>query len=449
MEETSKLTELLYFYNTWWKTSGVSEELALPHERECLKELIDCLELNRILVLKGPRRTGKSTLLYQMIKHLINAGVPASNILYLSFDEIAGRNSIDEITSAFELILKRPLAGFKNVYFFLDEIQFLDKWSDSLKKYFDTRAHIKFIVSGSSASLLKKGSESLAGRTLERTILPFSFREYLRYHIIDEKLTTLISGFTPDITKPVDMARITPYIPEIEILFNAYLEKGGFPHLFEVKNDTIRKRLFREDIIEKVIYRDLVELFGIKKPFVLERLFLYLADISSGILNISNISSSLGLSREYTENYINYLKNAYLVFSVPKFARSMESRLRSSEKIFVMDTGLQSTFGGAKDAGHIAETAAARHFFHASPYYWRNSHEIDFVLEQNRTITPVEVKYKNTISPDDLGGMWNFLDKFRSGKGVILTKNFTGETGRNGKTIVCKPLWLALLQPEQ
>jgi predicted AAA+ superfamily ATPase len=446
MDERTKLIELMHFYNPWWGKGVVSDELALPYERAYLRKLLSYLKINRVMVIKGPRRTGKSTLLYQMIKSLLKSGVSPADILYLSFDEISTRSSLDEIVRAYEMILKKPLSEFKDIYFFLDEIQFLDNWSGSVKKYFDMRSKIKFIVSGSSASLLRKGTESLAGRTVEEVILPFGFREYLHYNSRDEKLASLVSGRANDITLPADIVPYLPYRSRIKIVFDDYLKRGGFPHLFKITEETIFRKLLKEDVVEKVIYRDLVELFGVKKPLILEKLFIYLADISANILNVSHISSSLGLSREYVEKYLDYLKSAYLVFSLPKFTRSVESRIRSAEKVFMIDTALSGLSGDNKNIGYRVETSVAGHLFGRDVSYWKNNYEVDFVLRDKKQIMPIEVKYKNDIALDDMKGILNFMDKFRLKKGFILTRDLTKEIKIKGKIITCKPVWLALLQ---
>jgi len=446
MEEKTALLESMYFYNSWWRTGAIPESLALPFERECLSRLTAYLSANRVIVIKGPRRTGKTTLVYQIIKSLLKDGIPPSNILYLSFDEIATRSSLDEIVAAYEKIVRKTVSEFKDVYFFLDEVHFLNNWSNSVKKYFDTKSHIKFIVSGSSASLLKKGTESLAGRTIEEIILPLNFREYLLYHTNDKKLAALIASAKGKIADAADFTPYIPYKSKIGIVFNDYLTRGGFPHLLEIKDETVLRKVMREDVVEKVIYRDLVDLFGIKKPAVLEKLFLYLVDISAGILNTSHIASSLGLSREYTEKYIEYLKSAYLVFTLPRYARSAESQLRAAAKVFVIDTGLSGAFAPHKDKGHLVETLVAGHLFGRKLYYWKDNYEVDFIIADDAKIIPLEVKYKDNIDTDDLNGLLSFMDKFRVKKGVIFTKDSTREIKIKGKKIVCKPVWLGLLE---
>jgi len=247
MADLEKLKELIYFHNPWWTGQRVSEELLADYERPVLKNLLSYLTLERALVIKGPRRTGKTTLLYQIINHLLKNGVEPENIFFLSFEDIQTRQDFDEIVKAYQELTRRILTKQKQVYFFLDEIQFLEHWSLYLKRYFDKKYPIKFIVSGSAASLIKQGSESLAGRTVEEVILPFTFYEYLDYYLRNEKLRKSIDPIRKDFDfkELPSKDSLIPYETQIKILWEQYLDKGGFPHLFKVKEKILWKTLKR------------------------------------------------------------------------------------------------------------------------------------------------------------------------------------------------------------
>src|SRR5262249_44196809 len=162
------------------------------------------------------------------------------------------------------------------------------------------KLRIKFILSGSAATLLRHRTESLAGRTLEELVLPFSFAEYVHFKLRDPRAAAAAADLaTRDLRTLPDTTDWIPYRRSLEILFDEYVAKGGFPHILAVEAPMVWKKLLREDIVEKVLYRDLVEWFGVKKPVVLERLFFYLTGTSSEILNISSLAGALGLSREY------------------------------------------------------------------------------------------------------------------------------------------------------
>jgi len=228
-----KLKEIMHFHNPWWVHKNVPEELLQDYQRPILKTLLSYLGLDRVIVIKGPRRTGKTTLMYQMASQLLNEGTKPEDIFFLSFDDLASRVDFDEIIKIYQQLTRRVLNKQSTIYVFLDEVQFLENWSLYIKRYFDKRYPLKFILSGSAASLIKKGAESLAGRTIEETIRPFSFYEYLEYHVRDKKLKEIVDELKDNFhfqnlpSKDVLM----PYETKIKIIFEEYLYNGGFPRL--------------------------------------------------------------------------------------------------------------------------------------------------------------------------------------------------------------------------
>lgn len=440
--DTLKIIEHLHFYNPWWMAKKVPLSLSMSYKRHVFNALLSYLDIDRIIVLKGPRRTGKTTLMYQLIDSLIEKGINPCHFIYISFDEVELRVGLDSIIKAIEQILKTPIKSWQTVYLFLDEVHYLDGWEFQVKKYFDRRLPLKFIISSSAASLLKKATESLMGRTIEEIILPFGFCEFLDLKSSSNTLSTIIKevrGGEIPLSLP-DISALMPYLSEIEILFGEYRERGGFPYLFQISEPILWKRMLKEDIVDKVIYRDLAQLFAIKKPMTLEKLFLYLTDIPSGILNISNIANSLQLSREYTEKYLEYLQRAYLVFNLRKYAASVEKQMRSNEKIYLVDHGLVSAFGHVKE-GAIFENMVFRYLYNLkSPlYYWRERYEVDFVIETEYGIVPIEVKDTDALSKKEIKGILEFMGRYKAGKGIIVTRSLLKKERIDGKTILFVP----------
>lgn len=448
-EWTGKLKESLHFYNPWWETERVPSDLLTEYQRPIVKDLLSYLPMNRIIVLKGPRRTGKTTIFYQVVDNLIRNGVPASDILFLSFDDIKMRVELDEILKVYQQMNKRLIKEGSPIYVLMDEVHFLENWQFSVKKYFDRRYPLKFLVCGSAASLIKKGAESLAGRTIEETIYPFSFYEFLSLHLKKQKLIDKVNRLRDEFKgfNFVNITELIPYVTEIKILFEEYSQKGGFPNLFGINEALLWKRLVREDIVEKAIYRDMVDLYDIKKPESLEKLFLYLVDISSQILSVANIANSLGLSREYTEKYLFYLEQSFLIKRLKKYARSVEKSVRGAEKLHILDAGLMNAFSKV-ETGHIMESITAGHLLRlrdAKVYYFRERYEVDFVVEMDKSFCPMEVKYKGNISKQDLKGIEGFLGKFKLEKAMIITRDLLKEEKLKKQTLIFMPAWLFML----
>lgn len=445
-----RLNEALIFHNPWWVTERVPEVLSPAYERPVINRLISYLDLERIVILKGPRRTGKTTLMYQMIKRLINDGVDPKRILFLSFDDIEARETIEDIIQAYEQICRAPVsASEKGIFYFIfDEIHFWENWQFYLKKYFDKKYPIKFMATSSAATLARKDGESLMGRTVEELILPFDFFEYVSYRHyskpIIEAIESLRNRYSLAGREMPDITEVLPYKKEILIAFREYLEKGGFPHILSVNEPIIWKRLLRDDIVGKAIYRDLVRLYEIRKPQILEKMLLYLADITGQLLNLSNLSNSMRISREYTERYLEYLKQAYLVTTIKRFAPSMEKRLRSGEKAYLIDSGLLTSLG-INDEARAIEALLCRHLMSDEIYYWRDGFEVDFVIKRRKEITPVEVKFREKPRLKDLKGVLQFAERYKSSLAKVVTKNDLKEETINGVSLHLIPAWTALL----
>ncbi|MDI6732100.1 MAG: ATP-binding protein [Candidatus Margulisbacteria bacterium] len=444
MAEKRQLEETLYFHNPWWAKESVPAELLEKFKRPVFDKIASYLSLNRILVIKGPRRVGKTSLAYQIIDRLLNQGVPPKDIFFLSFDDPKARGDIDETFKLYETILGRPIQAGGKIYCFLDEVHFLPQWEFFVKKYFDKKYPIKFIISGSAATLIKKSTESLAGRTIEEVVLPFSFFEYLLFKIKDKKLAEELSSRHKDFKLGKRPLPFSPILEQyVNIHLKEYKERGGFPHIFNVKSKSLWHKLLYEDVIEKVVYKDLVDLYDIRQPQILEKLLLYVSGISAQILNISNIADSISLSREYTEKYLGYLENAYLLFTLKKYARSVEKQIRSLEKTHLIDPGLFNILEKPQE-GNIIESVLASHlhrFQGEKIYYWRDKFEVDIIYKTNQTIIPIEVKLKDSVKKTDLNGLFCFMEKYHLRVGLVATKDRLDKIKSGGQEIVFIPYW--------
>ncbi len=200
---------------------------------------------------------------------------------------------------------------------------------------------------------------------------------------------------------------------------------GGFSSLFGIQEPVLRKKLLQEDVMEKVIYRDLVKRYGIKKPDTLEKLFLYLVNQSSDILNISSVGNSLQLSRDSVQEYIQYLREACLIMMAPRFAPSIETTVRAYPKVYAIDSGLIEVFSNLP-IGKRVESIVARHLYFLHPGYYHNKWEVDFIVQQNDHILPIEVKFREQVGVEDLAGLKALQSKKPFASAIVVTKNFKG-----------------------
>ena len=454
------LVDTLKAQNEWWKTGKVPAALLKEDEREEFNQIVKLLEDERITAIIGPRRSGKTTLLYQVIQYLLNRNVENKKILFFSADDPSlspySKMLFENVFKAyFEEILAKPVRETK-VYILIDEIHFYPGWERWLKKYYDLKYPIKFIISSSSAAhLSKKSKESLVGRILEILLLPLNLKGYLSLSGKNEivKHYSNLKFDAVDVKKRFDLLK---YEEELKILFAKYLIYGGFPESIKTEEIIIWHEKLVSDVLRKVIYRDVVELYNVKAPSKLEDLFVHLSYNTSRTFSYSSISRNLGISIESVINYITYLLEAYLIGELKLFSKSIEKSLRANRKYFIMDSGLQNAITKTTDlteidAGSLVESVVQKHmhtFANANNfnlYYWKEKEEVDIILDMKKKVLPVEVKYKSEIKKGDLKGLLKFMDRFKVKKAIVVTKDLFEEKEINGKELQFIPAWLFLV----
>jgi len=377
--ELSRIVE----FNPWWDTKEVRKELCPPYERRMLKDIISSLKNRNITVLRGPRRTGKSTLLYQSIRSLLSNGVDPESILYFSFDDEPG--TIQDLLDEFrDSVLEHPIGSSKKLYIFLDEVQKCNNWSEQIKRNYDLYPNIKFVLSGSvSFEIGAKTTESLVGRASELVLFPMSFGEYLGLREIK----------TPLIGKPLKrfllaQKNLLPY-------FNHFLMTGGFPEIaFEEDRNRI-KDYIRSSIVQRAIYGDLFQLGSIGDPESMMALVRAIAEMPGLLLNYDRLGSDIGRDRRTVSSYIYRLEYSMIIRTLGNIRGSGLSSSRKLRKAYPMSTALTFAFKGfnveGKDMGRVIEIAVLNEI--NAKYFWRHrGSEIDFIVG-NKGETAVEVKF--------------------------------------------------------
>ncbi|HLC48420.1 MAG TPA: ATP-binding protein [Candidatus Norongarragalinales archaeon] len=478
--EENELLKILYAENPWWENRKNQTPEAKRRDFFVLKKALDERMISAII---GPRRVGKTVLMDQLIQDLLDRGVPPKNILYMQFDDPKFDKEQDSLIASVmdaysKNILEKSFHDLKEkVYVFFDEIQKIKKWSDTIKaSYYDRNYKIKFTVSGSSSTELTKGSsESLVGRIMLHYVMPLKFIDYLRFKskrdpewlnsislaVRDGLMASLANKDPNYFWQELKTAntKLAPAQNEIEILLSEYLVKGGYIELLSKEDYPACSKYLRE-MLQLVIYRDIVKVFDVRNPSALEDVLLYLATHSSERLSKQNLSQTMKLKIDTLSEYLNYLKDVFIITSSRIYASNRAKQLRNPEKNYIMDTGLRNALNGtysklalsnSTDVGLMADTVVHDHlrrlsFFlgsqNAECFYWKNGTEVDHVLVYARMPFPVEVKYRNKINNEDEKGIKLFLkENEKSHFGIIITKNKLEY--KNNVFLI--PLWLFLL----
>ncbi len=405
--------------NPWWN----GEEIRLENivERDVFEELKAELERKEVTALIGLRRSGKTTLIKQLMQYLIERGTNERNIFYFSFD-LPHSDIKETIDSYFDDVLEK-LPSEEQTYIFLDEVHKVKEWSSVIKSYYDRSYPIKFFVTGSSSMNILRGSgESLVGRIRIRRLEPFSFREFLRYEGVkvyeDE-------GF-----------KIPPNIAKLRLEFEKYLKMGGFPESYG-QNLTE----YISTMTELIMYRDIIDVLEVKRPKLLKDIFYGLLEQSGNTVNYANLSRDTGAKYETIKAYIDYLEMAFFISQSPLFP-GKRTQKKKLVKIYAGDHAFLSLCPPKK--GLVVETVVYNHLRPmGNTYYWHNSGEVDIVMKKGKKVIPVEVSISEKKSPKHL---LSFMEKFHLKKGYIITDDEIGNESYGEKEIVRIPAYLFLLR---
>lgn len=425
MAITSKegILKVLTAFNPWWKSGAVNPKMTKTYKRfafhEAMKRL-DQNDLRRIVVLTGTRRVGKTTIQYQMIDTLLKRGVDPQKIVFISMDhpmlKLSGVNDVLEC-------YHENIYAEQDAYYFFDEIQYAQDWDRWLKIIYDMQPDTNVVATGSASPALIKGNqESGAGRWTVIQVPTMSFYEYCELLDLERpqlpktlKMTQMLYMTQPERT------RIMMQLQKVQNHFTRYLQVGGFPELALSDNDIMAQQIMREDVVDKVLKRDLPSLYNLRNATELERIFLYLCNVSSEIVSIEAIAKELsGVSRPTVENYIQYLESANLIYMSLPVDMAGKKVLKASPKIYIADAAIrnavlmdESLLTDPIEMGKIVETAVYKHV--AAFYYQqatsvgyfrggRKGKEIDIVVDKpNAYNILIEVKYREgaPIKDDD------------------------------------------------
>ncbi len=409
-----QILKVLSAYNPWWKTGTINPALTKTYKRFAFYEAMKRLEqtdIKRTVVLTGTRRVGKTTIQYQMIDTLLKKGVNPQKIVFVSLDHpMLKLSAFNEILDCYH----ENIYPNQDVYYFFDEIQYASDWDRWLKTIYDMQPETNIIATGSaSPALIKGSSESGAGRWSVISVPTMSFYEYCELVGVEtpkfEKNLKISSFLNLDRIKQTE---IMLKLAEIQKHFTRYLQIGGFPELALANDDVMAQQTMREDVVDKVLKRDLPSLYSIRNSTELERIFLYLCNVSSEIVSIDALAKELqGVSRPTVENYIKYLESANLIYQSWPVNMVGKKTLKASPKIYIADAAIRNAVLMNSDVltdptemGKIVETAIYKHvaaFYYQKAtsvgYYrgGRRDKEIDIVVEypQIKNIL-IEVKYR-------------------------------------------------------
>ncbi len=335
----------------------------------------------------GMRRSGKTYLLYQKIRDLLAQGVHLEQILFINFEDDRllpmSQKELGALLDMFYTLY--PQNHDRKCYFFLDEIQNVEGWPRVIRRFYDSKK-VKIFLTGSSAKLLSKEiSTSLRGRSIATEVWPYSFQEYWEAH---------------DIHKPKSLIG-KKILDQFYHHFEEYLVIGGFPaiqYLYENERRTIL-----QNYISTVIFRDIIERHKITNIALVKYLIKFLIKNISSLFAVNKFyndvkSQGIKVGKDTIYQYLEYIEDAFLIFSVPLFTESVRKMQLNPKKIYAVDSGL--IYANRLDISHNFGCLFENLVFldlkrqGAKIYYYRTKEgfEIDFLVEhQNGSMELLQV----------------------------------------------------------
>ena len=274
-------------------------------------------------------------------------GIPRTNILYINLDDdrllpLNGdelRLLADTYREFYEVSPKHKL------YLFLDEIQNIPDWEKWIKSTYDREEQIKIVISGSNASLLSSEiSTILTGRHLTSRMFTFSFAEFLQVHEVKFSLKNL----------PYSKKNI-----EIKKRFNEYLEKGGFPEV--IFYSSIKHMELLQSYFEDIIHKDIISRHNLRSARTLKQLSIFCISNISKAYTFNSLrkifANYIPLSTDVIINYLSYLEDAFLLFSVKHYDHSLKKQINKPRKLYCIDTGMVNavSFRFSNNTGQLYE----------------------------------------------------------------------------------------------
>jgi predicted AAA+ superfamily ATPase len=437
--DTTELLSVLQGFNPWWTGRSYSVPQFHRIAYQVCRRYLDDPSLRRAVLLSGPRRVGKTTILNQIAAALVEEKREPKSILYLSLDHpLLKLVSVAEILRIYHESV-HP-AG-KSVVLLLDEIQYSADWELHLKQLIDHLPEYRILATGSASVVHRQRvAESGVGRWIRVPIPTLSFYEFL--HIRNEKPPTV-----PENLRPIDLfgkgegdlADLASRFRGIQPLFHRYLLVGGFPETAKQSDIFLCQRLLREDVVERVLKRDMTALFGIRKVNDLERLFIYLCLHSGGILGVKTCADALGISPTTVSNHLDALEAANLIYRLRPSRISGRSVLKARDKVYLVDAALRNAvllrgeeiLADPQEMGTIVETTVLRHLF-AYHYqetpeivYWRDAKtglEVDLIVRSPKYTLPVEIKYRENAEITEKSGLVAYCREEKISKAYWVTQ---------------------------
>ncbi len=460
--------------NPWLQSGSVPTALAPPTERSLAPVLWRLLVHNkprRHQVILGPRRVGKTTVLYQTVQHLMDYGIAPSRIWWLRMDHpLLLQVNLGDLVRA--LLDTCGSEEDTPLYLMLDEIVYASDWDLWLKTFHDENWPVRIAATSSSTAVLRRQRrESGVGRWEEHHLLACQLAECLNLASTPQELPPgsdtpaesqpgpeqLSSGpilSTDTLAETLNSLPVSRYdSPRLEFYRMLLMLVGGFPELLtgypspesaddpdrDIMNHILEsQRVLRGDVVERAVYKDIPQASQVENPLMLERLLYVLAGQVTGILSPQKVSRELGIAQPTLDRYLSYFEQAYLVFRLANYSGSESGVQRRGRKLYFTDSAVRNAalhrglapLSDPDEQGMLLENLAAASIHtlavHAGVrlHYWRDgNHEVDLIYDDPRSPLAFEIASSPNHSLSGLNALIRKYPIFRGNCYLVAPQN--------------------------
>ena len=409
-------------------------------KRQLEAQIEPFLAKKEVISIIGPRQAGKTTFIQNLAKRFEREG---KKVKFITFEKKADLDLFNNNVEDFKKIAEQ----YEIV--FIDEFQYSRDGGQKLKYLYDT-TRTKFIISGSSSlELTFQTGKYMVGRLIEFSLTPFSFREFLSAK--DREMFIILENISgADIFNfNLKNALGREINSRLAARLEEYLIFGGYPAAVLSAGAEEKKKVL-EGIYDKYLLKDIKDLLRLATDNELDRLGKFLAGQIGNIIKYQELAGACGLNYKELKKHLNILSKTYIISLVAPFFTNKRTELVKNPKVYFNDLGLRNysladwrAAGSRNDLGALAENYGfmlLKNIFSRGLKYWRTKAkaEVDFVIEKEQTVYPVEIKY---ISKRLIGkSLYSFIEKFNPPIALILTKDYLGEEKINKTTVKFIPL---------
>lgn len=463
-----KVISRIKLENSWWENGQIDKFYADLRPRayferfQGLVKEVQTAAVRRAPILMGPRRVGKTVMLLHLTQALIKAGTDPRRICYVSVEHpIFNGLGLDDLVHLAREAAGAAATDISGCTFMFDEIQYLKDWERHLKTLVDTYPRATWIASGSAAAALRlKSNESGAGRFTDFLLPPLTFHEYVVLLGKDE----LLLGQDELLLGQDELLRTgrtwveTADLTALNELFVDYLNFGGYPEV--ALSPAIRAdpgRYVRQDIIDKVLLRDLPSLYGISDIQELNSLFTAFAYNTANEVSLDKLAQRAGIAKNTVKRYLEYLEAAFLVKRVHRIDHNARKFQRATLfKVYLTNPSLRAALfspisADDPDMGAMVETAVFSQWFHFASgnlHYarWKDG-EVDLVLVDG-TGDPrwaCEVKWSDRFGAQspEFRNLIMFCKTHNLHEAIVTTRSERSDETVDGVVIKCIPASLS------